>query len=263
MVGARNIVAVDPVVFKQKSALDFGATHTAASMDEALPMVTELTRGQMADVVILAPSVMFGDLMDGALSLTGRAVPASSPVSHRRDRRKRSVNLFELAMFQKEVQGVVVRCRQPAIRHPQPLVAVQVGAAQARRDDHQDIPARADQPGLSGHARRREHPWRHHLRVSRWAYRPTRGRTCERRHRSARARRTLSIRPKWVSASSLDTAAGRGASGVHRASRLPAFLGRHQARRHHPYRLTAPDLLQRKRDHVRSWISAGSTRSSR
>ena len=46
MVGARNIVAVDPVEFKQKAALDFGATHTRRSMEEALPMVTELTRGR-------------------------------------------------------------------------------------------------------------------------------------------------------------------------------------------------------------------------
>ena len=44
MVGARNVVAVDPVEFKQKAALDFGATHTAKSIEEALPLVTELTQ---------------------------------------------------------------------------------------------------------------------------------------------------------------------------------------------------------------------------
>ena len=58
--------------FKQKAALDFGATHTAASMEEALPLVTELTRGQMADAVIMVPGVMYGDLMAGALALTGK-----------------------------------------------------------------------------------------------------------------------------------------------------------------------------------------------
>ena len=46
MVGARNIVAVDPVEFKQKSALEFGATHTAGVHRQALPMVTRLTRGR-------------------------------------------------------------------------------------------------------------------------------------------------------------------------------------------------------------------------
>ena len=63
MAGAKHVVAVDPVEFKQKSALDFGATHTAGSMEEALPLVIELTRGQLADAVILVPSVMYGDLM--------------------------------------------------------------------------------------------------------------------------------------------------------------------------------------------------------
>ena len=165
MVGAQNIVAVDPVEFKQKAALDFGATHTAGSMDEALPMVTELTRGQMADAVILVPSVMYGDLMAGALALTGKGGTCVVTGVAPQAQTESSVNLFELAMFQKEVRGVVFGAANPRLRHPQPLVPVQVGAAQAGRADHQDLPARPDQPGLPGHARRREHPWRHHLRV--------------------------------------------------------------------------------------------------
>ena len=38
---AQNIVAVDPIEFKQKAALDLGATHIAASMEEALPLVAD------------------------------------------------------------------------------------------------------------------------------------------------------------------------------------------------------------------------------
>ena len=45
MAGARIVVAVDPVEFKQKAALDLGATHTAASMEEALPLVTRADQG--------------------------------------------------------------------------------------------------------------------------------------------------------------------------------------------------------------------------
>jgi Zn-dependent alcohol dehydrogenase len=41
--GAAQIVAVDPVEFKQKSALRFGATHSAATAAEALDVVRELT----------------------------------------------------------------------------------------------------------------------------------------------------------------------------------------------------------------------------
>ncbi|BAV43686.1 zinc-type alcohol dehydrogenase [Mycobacterium ulcerans subsp. shinshuense] len=53
--GATRIIAVDPVEFKRKSALTFGATHTAATTDEAVETVRELTRGVMADVVVGIP----------------------------------------------------------------------------------------------------------------------------------------------------------------------------------------------------------------
>ena len=63
MAGAKRIIAVDPVEFKREKAMEFGATHTFASMEEAIPAVTELTWGQMADKVIMTPGVMYGDLM--------------------------------------------------------------------------------------------------------------------------------------------------------------------------------------------------------
>jgi NDMA-dependent alcohol dehydrogenase len=118
MAGAKNIVAVDPVEFKQKSALDFGATHALGSMEEAIPLVTELTRGQMADAVILMPSVMFGDLMADALTLTGKGgtcvVTGVAPQSQT----ECSINLFELAMWQKEVRGVVFGAANPRFDIP-------------------------------------------------------------------------------------------------------------------------------------------------
>ena len=53
--GAARIVAVDPVEFKRESALKFGATHTAATGSEAIELVRELTRGVMADAVVVSP----------------------------------------------------------------------------------------------------------------------------------------------------------------------------------------------------------------
>ena len=37
MAGARRVVAVDPLEFKREKAMEFGATHTYASMEEAIP----------------------------------------------------------------------------------------------------------------------------------------------------------------------------------------------------------------------------------
>ena len=41
--GAAQIIAVDPVEFKQKSALGFGATHSVSTTDEAADLVRDLT----------------------------------------------------------------------------------------------------------------------------------------------------------------------------------------------------------------------------
>ncbi len=127
MAGAKNVVAVDPVVFKQKMALDFGATHSVASMEEALPLVTELTRGQMADAVILTPSVMYGELMAMGLTMTGKGgtcvVTAVAPQSQL----ECSVNLFELAMYQKEVRGVVFGAGNPRFDIPNLLSLYRAG----------------------------------------------------------------------------------------------------------------------------------------
>jgi NDMA-dependent alcohol dehydrogenase len=127
MAGARYVVAVDPVEFKQKAALDLGATHTAASMEEAMPVVTELTRGQMADAVILTPGVMYGHLMSAALSLTAKGgtcvVTAVAPQAQTAC----SINLFELAMFQKEVRGVIFGAGNPRFDIPNLLALYKGG----------------------------------------------------------------------------------------------------------------------------------------
>ena len=66
MAGATRVIAVDPIEFKREKAMEMGATHTYASMEEAFPAVQQMTWGVMADKVIMTPSVMYGDLMAGA-----------------------------------------------------------------------------------------------------------------------------------------------------------------------------------------------------
>jgi Zn-dependent alcohol dehydrogenase len=113
MAGARRIIAVDPVEFKREKAMEFGATHTVASIEEAIPMVQDLTWGQMADRVIMTPGVMYGDLMAGAMTLTGKGgtcvVTAVAPIAQKDS----AINLFELAMWQKEVRGTIFGSLNP------------------------------------------------------------------------------------------------------------------------------------------------------
>jgi NDMA-dependent alcohol dehydrogenase len=127
MVGAKNIIAVDLVEFKQKAALDFGATHSAGSIEEAIPLVRDLTRGEMADAVILVPSIMYGNLMEGALAMTGKngtcVVTGMAPQAQT----ECSINLFELAMWQKEVRGVVFGAANPRFDIPNLLALYKEG----------------------------------------------------------------------------------------------------------------------------------------
>ena len=90
-------------------------------------MVTELTRGQMADAVILTPGVMYGNLMAPALTLTGKGgtcvVTAVAPQAQT----ECSINLFELAMFQKEVRGVIFGSGNPRFDIPNLLALYKTG----------------------------------------------------------------------------------------------------------------------------------------
>ncbi|MBP2453268.1 NDMA-dependent alcohol dehydrogenase [Mycolicibacterium lutetiense] len=87
--GATRVVAVDPVAFKRDSAVTFGATHTAPSVSDALELVRDLTRGVMADAVVVAPSTIGDGDVAGALALTrkggicvltGMAAPSTGAV---------------------------------------------------------------------------------------------------------------------------------------------------------------------------------------
>jgi NDMA-dependent alcohol dehydrogenase len=74
--GAEIVVAVDPIEFRREQAKLLGATHAVASMEEAMPLVTEVTRGVMADKTILTANLMTSDMLMPLMLLTrkgGRA----------------------------------------------------------------------------------------------------------------------------------------------------------------------------------------------
>jgi S-(hydroxymethyl)glutathione dehydrogenase/alcohol dehydrogenase len=104
--GARYVVAVDPVAFKREKALEFGASHVAASAEEARDIVFRLTDGAWADKAIITVGVMHEEVVDnafriirkgGTLALTAIG-PASDKAMHL------STNM--MAGFQKRIQGV-------------------------------------------------------------------------------------------------------------------------------------------------------------
>ncbi len=103
--GARNIMAIDPVEFKRQKAVEFGATHTAASVEEAGPLVGLLTRGNMADAFIITTDVAEGDYIGPALDMVSkRGKVVVTAVGHPTDMQM-SGNLFMLTMMEKQIRG--------------------------------------------------------------------------------------------------------------------------------------------------------------
>jgi Zn-dependent alcohol dehydrogenase len=51
--GAGDVIAIDPLTFKQENALNFDATHTSKSFKDAAETIAHLTNGHGADSVIL------------------------------------------------------------------------------------------------------------------------------------------------------------------------------------------------------------------
>jgi Zn-dependent alcohol dehydrogenase len=117
--GARNIVAIDPVEFKRDRSRGFGATHVAATVNEAWPLVNELTRGEMANVCVITTDVAEGAYVAQALSMVGKrgrvvltAVPHPTDVSA-------AMSLFDMLFYEKQLRGSLFGSSNPRSDIPQ------------------------------------------------------------------------------------------------------------------------------------------------
>lgn len=119
--GAKRVIAIDPVEFKREKAMEFGATHTFASMEEAMAEVGPLTWGDMCDSVILTTGVMTGDLLQPALDLTAKGgTVVMTAVANMLDSEV-TMNAFMFSMLNKEVKGCLFGSGNPRFDIPQLL----------------------------------------------------------------------------------------------------------------------------------------------
>jgi NDMA-dependent alcohol dehydrogenase len=105
--GAAHIVAVDPVEFKQKAALGFGATHSVATVAEAADLVRDLTDGVMADSVVVAPSLISGDDVNAFLKLTRKGGTCVLTGMTAQTTRSAKINLQDFILWNKNLVGTV------------------------------------------------------------------------------------------------------------------------------------------------------------
>ena len=105
MAGAKHIIAIDPVEFKREKAMEFGATHTASSMAEALPLLQELTWGTMANKVIMTMGVGNGAVIHEAMALTAKRGRVVVTNIHPATEFGAGMSLLDLTLMEKQLVG--------------------------------------------------------------------------------------------------------------------------------------------------------------
>jgi S-(hydroxymethyl)glutathione dehydrogenase/alcohol dehydrogenase len=105
LAGAKRIIAIDPVEFKREKAMEFGATHTFSSMEEALPGIQELTWGTMANKVIMTMGVGSGEVIGSAMALASKRGRVVVTNIHPALEYSASMSMLDLTLMEKQLVG--------------------------------------------------------------------------------------------------------------------------------------------------------------
>ena len=112
--GATRVIAVDPVELKRQAALRLGASDAVGSIEEAAGLARSLTDGQGADSAIVTVGVLTGEHMAQAFDAVRKGgtvvVTAVAPMATA----SIPVSPFNLAMYQKRLQGCLYGMMSPA-----------------------------------------------------------------------------------------------------------------------------------------------------
>lgn len=103
--GARAIAAIDPVESKRTRALDFGATHTYASVADALADLGTSTWGRGFDKVIMTCGVGNGDVLGEAFHLGGKRSRIVVTNIHPVQEASIAVPAAFITLFEKQIVG--------------------------------------------------------------------------------------------------------------------------------------------------------------
>jgi NDMA-dependent alcohol dehydrogenase len=121
LAGAKQIWAIDPVEFKRSKALEFGATHTAASLEEAHPAIAEASWGRMADKVVMSMGVGSGELLAAALAITAKRGRVVITNLHPALETTANISLLDLTLSEKQVVGALFGSGNPRADIPKIL----------------------------------------------------------------------------------------------------------------------------------------------
>jgi S-(hydroxymethyl)glutathione dehydrogenase/alcohol dehydrogenase len=121
LAGAKQIWAIDPVEFKREKAMEFGATHTASSMEEAVELIGEASWGRMADKVVMTMGVGNGELMAQGLALASKRGRVVVTNIHPAMEVSASMSLLDLTLMEKQIVGSLFGSGNPRADIPKLL----------------------------------------------------------------------------------------------------------------------------------------------
>ncbi|OLL19215.1 MULTISPECIES: NDMA-dependent alcohol dehydrogenase [unclassified Rhodococcus (in: high G+C Gram-positive bacteria)] len=111
--GAAHVIAVEPVAFKREKALELGATEAYDDIDEATEFARSITNGQGADSAIITTSLITGEHVNNAFKAIRKAGTVAVTAQGSPFETGIPINLFELSMYQKRIQGVLFGMSSP------------------------------------------------------------------------------------------------------------------------------------------------------
>ncbi|MFW5419852.1 NDMA-dependent alcohol dehydrogenase [Nocardiopsis sp. CNT-189] len=125
--GAAHVIAVDPVEFKREKAKEFGATAAFADIGEAADFARLATGGQGADSAIVCVGVTEAEHVAQAFAAIAKkstvvvtGIGPSSAVGL-------PINLWEMAMMEKRIQGTIFGMGTPGREIPRLLEMYRAG----------------------------------------------------------------------------------------------------------------------------------------
>jgi NDMA-dependent alcohol dehydrogenase len=121
LAGAKQIWAIDPIESKREKAMEFGATHTAASMAEAMEPLGEASWGTMANKVIMTMGVGSGEVLIEALALASKRGRVVVTNIHPAAEMSANVSLLDLTLMEKQVVGSLFGSGNPRADIPKLL----------------------------------------------------------------------------------------------------------------------------------------------
>lgn len=113
--GASVVIAVDPVEMKRSASFAFGATHAAASMEDATEIARGYTNGQGADSCIVCVGVATGEHVAQAVDAIRKAgTCVLTGLPRAADDIALPISLRHIVLYQKRLQGSLFGASSPS-----------------------------------------------------------------------------------------------------------------------------------------------------